>query len=404
LTAPALPALSAFPVDAHVSPLRPEIDRETASLKILHFYKTYLPDSYGGIEQFIYQLARGCVQRGMEVDVLSLSSDVADESTSFDNHVSHRVRKNLEIASTGISIRSFAKFAALARNADVIHYHYPWPFADIVHFATGVSKPTVLTYHSDIIRQQRWMKLYRPLMNRFLGSIDRIVATSPNYLETSPTLMAFREKTEVIPIGLDRLAYPTPDASRIAEWRARLGERFFFFVGVLRYYKGLHILIEANRGMDFPIVIVGAGPVEAELRKHASDAGLTKVTFLGTIAEIDKVALFILSHAVVLPSHLRSEAFGISLLEGAMFGKPMISGEIGTGTSYINHHDETGLVVPAADPGALGKAMRFLMDNPARAGEMGREAFLRYQKYFSAKEMVDRYIDLYRQVMSQHRT
>ena len=384
--------------------LRPEMDRETASLKILHFYKTYLPDSFGGTEQFIYQLARGCGQRGMQVDVLSLSSGVNDESASFDNHVSHRVRKNLEIASTGISIRSFAKFAALARAADVIHYHFPWPFADIVHFATAVSKPTVLTYHSDIIRQKRWMKVYRPLMNRFLGSIDRIVATSPNYVETSGTLLAFRDKIAIIPIGLDRLAYPTPDASRIAEWRARLGEGFFFFVGVLRYYKGLHILIEANRGMDFPIVIAGAGPAEAELRRHASDAGLTKVTFLGSIPEIDKVALFNLSYAVVLPSHLRSEAFGISLLEGAMFGKPMISGEIGTGTSYINVHEQTGLVVPAADPGALREAMRFLMDNPARAGEMGRQAFVRYQKYFSASQMVDRYVDLYRQVISQHRT
>ncbi|THD73079.1 MAG: glycosyltransferase [Bradyrhizobium sp.] len=373
-------------------------------MKILHFYKTYLPDSHGGIEQFIYQLARGCAQRGLEIDVLSLSSDVTDESNLYDNHVSHRVRKNLEIASTGISIRSFAKFAALASRADIIHYHHPWPFADIVHFATGVSKPTVLTYHSDIVRQQRWMKLYKPLMNRFLGSIDRIVATSPNYLETSQTLMAFREKTEVIPIGLDRLAYPTPDASRIDRWRAQLGEGFFLFVGMLRYYKGLHILFEANRGTNFPVVIVGAGPVEAELRKHAADAGLTKVTFLGTISEIDKVALFMLSRAVVLPSHLRSEAFGISLLEGAMFGKPMISSEIGTGTSYINKHEETGLVVPAADPGALGEAMRLLVDNPARGTEMGHRAFLRYQEYFSASQMVDRYVNLYGRVMSQHRT
>lgn len=373
-------------------------------MKILHFYKTYLPDSYGGVEQFIYQLARGCAQRGMEVDVLSLSANVTDESSLFDNHVSHRVHKSFEIASTGISIRSLAKFAALAREADVIHYHYPWPFADIAHFMTGISKPTVLTYHSDIIRQRQWMKVYRPLMNRFLGSIDRIVATSPNYLATSQTLVAFREKTEVIPIGLDRLTYPTPDASRIAEWRTQLGDRFFLFVGVLRYYKGLHILIEANRSMDFPLVIVGAGPVEAELRKHAADVGLTRVTFLGSISEVDKVALFNLSYAVVFPSHLRSEAFGISLLEGAMFGKPMISSEIGTGTSYINDHEKTGLVVPAADPGALSEAMRFLHDNPARAGEMGHQAHLRYQKYFSAGQMVDRYTDLYRQVISVHKS
>ena len=67
----------------------------------------------------------------------------------------------------------------------------------------------------------------------------------------------------------------------------------------------------------------------------------------------DKIALLTLCHALTFPSHLRSEAFGISLLEAAMFGKAMISTEIGTGTSYVNVDGETGLVVPASDPGAL---------------------------------------------------
>lgn len=373
-------------------------------MNILHFYKTYLPDSHGGTEQFIYQLARGCAQRGVKVDVLSLSRDVRDETSQFENHTFHRVHRDFEIASTGVSLRSIAKFASLARDADVVHYHYPWPFADIVHFLTAVSKPAVLTYHSDIVRQRQLLKLYRPLMNRFLGSVDRIVATSQNYLESSRDLAVFREKTQVIPIGLDPSTYPAPDEAHAAQWRQKLGDRFFLFVGVLRYYKGLHILMEANRGVDYPLVIVGAGPVEAELRRHAADAGLTRTRFLGALPDIDKVTLFNLSYAVVFPSHLRSEAFGISLLEGAMFGKPMISSEIGTGTSYINNHQETGLVVPPDDPRALREAMRYLCDNPARAADMGRQAYQRYLKYFTAQQMVDRYTDLYREIIAEHRS
>ena len=367
-------------------------------MKILHFYKTYLPDSHGGVEQFIYQLARGCAQRNLKVDVLSLGKQARDETVQFENHTFHRVHRNFEIASTGISLRSIAKFATLARDADVVHYHFPWPFADVVHFLAAVSKPTVLTYHSDIVRQRRLLRLYRPLMTRFLGSVDRIVATSQNYLESSLVLAGFRDKTRVIPIGLDRSTYPALDEAHSARWREELGEHFFLFVGVLRYYKGLHILIEANRGLDYPLVIVGSGPVEAELRSHAADAGLKRTRFLGAVPDVDKVALFNLSYAVVFPSHLRSEAFGISLLEGAMFGKPMISSEIGTGTSYINNHQETGLVVPPDDPDALREALRWLCDNPARAAEMGRHAHQRYLKYFTADQMVDRYIDLYSEV------
>jgi glycosyltransferase involved in cell wall biosynthesis len=368
-------------------------------LKVLHFFKTYFPDSCGGIEQFIYQLARGTTRRGIEVHVLSLSSDVESKTATFDGHTVHRVPRTFEIASTAFSFGAFAKFAALARDADIVHYHYPWPFGDLVHFSTGLSKPTVLTYHSDIVRQQRLLKLYKPLMRRFLNSVDRIVATSQNYIETSETLRGYLDKTRVIPIGIDRSTYPDPDPETVARWRAKIGARFFLFVGVLRYYKGLHILLDALRGTDYPLVIMGAGPIEAELRSHAARNALPNIHFLGALPDSDKVALLELSYGVLFPSHLRSEAFGISLLEGAMFGKPLISSEIGTGTSYINIHGETGLVVPPNNAEALREALRMLYDSPEMARQMGKRAFHRYRTLFTADQMADRYIELYQELL-----
>lgn len=108
-----------------------------------------------------------------------------------------------------------------------------------------------------------------------------------------------------------------------------------------------------------------------------------------------------LSYAIVFPSHLRSEAFGISLLEGAMYGKPMISSEIGTGTSYINSHGETGLVVPPSDPPALRQAMRTLWDNPQQAAVMGVKAEARYRQLFSAEEMGRQWAALYEEVLAE---
>jgi O-antigen biosynthesis rhamnosyltransferase len=258
-------------------------------VRILHFYKTYFPDSYGGIEQFINQLARGSALQGHTVDVLSLSRNAAEDSIVFENHTAYRSRLAFEIASTGVSFSVIGKFAALARAADVIHYHFPWPFLDVVHFATRMSKPTVLTYHSDILRQLTLLKLYSPLMTRFLGSVDRIVATSPNYLATSDVLGKFRAKTSVIPIGLDRSTYPEPSSKLLADWRGRIGDRFFLFVGMLRYYKGLHILLDAIQGTGLPIVIVGSGPMEQELRKRSARLNLPNVHFLGLLPDEDKV-------------------------------------------------------------------------------------------------------------------
>lgn len=270
---------------------------------------------------------------------------------------------------------------------------------DIVHLTTRPKKPTVVTYHSDIIRQKFLLKVYHPLKNRFLASVDRIVATSPNYFATSRVLSRYREKTVVIPIGLDKTALPVPSTEVLQKWRSLVGGRFFLFIGMLRYYKGLHILLDASQGTELPVVIVGSGPIEVELKKRASRLGLRNVHFLGALPEEDKVALLKLCYAVVFPSHLRAEAFGITLLEGAMFGKPMVSSEIGTGTSLINKNGETGLVVPPGDPIAFRQAMYFLWDHPEAAARFGRRAEQRYWKHFTAEKMTASYVDLYQELL-----
>ena len=235
----------------------------------------------------------------------------------------------------------------------------------------------------------------------FLASVDRIVATSPNYLSTSDVLTKFSDKVSVIPIGIDKATYPMPITDRLQYWREKVGQKFFLFVGVIRYYKGLHILVEAAQGTDYPIVIVGAGPIEQELKAQVAQLGLHNIHFLGQLTNEDKVALLTLCYGVLFPSHLRSEAFGISLLEGAMYGKPMISSEIGTGTTFINIGDETGLVIPPSNPQALRQAMTYLWNHPDEAVKMGRRAEERYWKYFTADKMVNSYVNLYDDLVNE---
>ncbi|AMB87542.1 glycosyl transferase family 1 [Pseudomonas agarici] len=373
-------------------------------MKILHFFKTYYPVSLGGgIEQFIFQLSEGGFAHGVNAETLYLSPQGPARCLAVGRHYSHASRLDLQVASTGFSLSAFKDFSELAREADIVHYHFPWPFADVVHFATCLRKPTVVSYHSDIVRQKFLLGLYRPLMHRFLGSVDRIVVSSPNYLESSPVLARYRDKLSVIPIGLDKDTYPQVPPEKLAFWRSVMGERFFLFVGRLCYYKGLDYLLEAAAKITYPIAIVGVGNLEASLKAKAERLGLTHVHFLGGLADVDKAALLQLCYSMVFPSHLRSEAFGIALLEAAMFGKAMISCEIGTGTSYINIAGETGLVVPPADPAALACAMTRLWGNAPRTQEMGARAQLRFEQLFTAKEMVRGYVGVYQKVLSNGR-
>ncbi len=365
-------------------------------MRVLHFFKTYYPDSFGGVERTIHAIAKGARVHGIHSDVLSLSRDPTANTVEFDGHIAHKAKLSFEFASTGFSRDGLSKFKELSATVDLIHYHFPWPFMDLVHILQPPRKPTIVTYHSDIVKQKVLLQLYKPLMHRFLAGVDRIVATSPNYIESSEVLQKYRDKTEVIPIGLEAADYPRASSEVKVSWKARFPKPFFLFVGVLRYYKGLHTLIESAQNIDADILIAGEGPMERELKAKAAHANLVNVHFLGAVTDLDKAALLELCTAFVFPSHLRSEAYGLSLVEAAMFGKPMISCEIGTGTSFVNKNGETGIVVPPEDAQALARAMSKMLSSHQYLTEFGKSSAARYKKLLQADMMAESYSLLYK--------
>lgn len=355
-------------------------------MRVLHFYRTYLPDNIGGAERSIYHLCRAGAQLGIENRVLTLTErSGVDARINLPGHDVERVESRFKVASVELSMKAIKRFRELAAEADVVHFHFPWPMGDIAQLAVRHGKPSVVTYHADIQRQKHMLKLYRPLMHRFLGSVDRIVATSPKYIASSEVLRRYHDKVQVVPLGLTRSYYPTPDETVVRKWKERIGTPFFLFVGVFRYYKGLPVLLEAMRRSGYPVVFVGDGPLGKDIRAQAQRLGLANAHFTGSIPDVDKMALIQLCEAIVFPSPNRAEAFGMSLLEGAMMGKPMISCEIGTGTSYVNVHGETGLVVAPNDPDELAQAMHALWRNPEARADMGRRAALRFEDLFTAQ-------------------
>lgn len=370
-------------------------------MRVLHVYKTYFPDSYGGLEQTINQICLASKKHGVDNRIFTLSSKPVPRTIKRPEAEVHRFPLSIDIASCGFSLKGFYGFRKYSQWADVIHYHFPWPFADMLHLMRNTDSPSVVTYHSDIVRQKRLFWLYRPVMDRLFSSVQEIIATSQNYFETSDVLLRYREKVSVIPIGIDKASYPTASRECLDKWRNRIGENFFLFVGVLRYYKALHVLLDAVKGARHRTVIAGSGPSEADLKTQANDLGLRNVDFLGFIGEEDKVALLTLCRAVVFPSNQRTEAFGISLLEGAMFGKPMISSEIGTGTSFINIDKKTGFVVPPNDPLALRRAMDELYSSDEIVVEMRAAAYERYLSHFTGDKMGKSYVELYRRLSQQ---
>lgn len=367
------------------------------TMRVLHIYRTYFPETQGGAQESIRQLCLATQTLGVDNTIFALAHQPEPPALGLPEGRLVRAKSWMEIASCDIGAWSaIQRCRAAAAQSDIIQIHYPWPFADLMlPWIRSHKQPVLVTYISDIVRQNDFGlgQLYAPLRRQLLGAAKHIVASSPNYEKSSEVLQQYSHKLSCIPHCMG----PAPQVSdaSVAHWRARFGTEFFLFVGVLRYYKGLDFLLEAAPHVRAPIVIVGEGPEGDRLRQIAQRNGLTNVHFVGALNDEHKNALIQICRAVVFPSHLRSEAFGMTLLEGARVGRPLISCEIGTGTTWINIDGETGLVVPPADGTALAYAMEKLRQDSALCARLGEGAQRRWEQLFTPQVVGQSYFDLY---------
>ena len=368
-------------------------------MRVLQVYKAALPHSMGGVERVIDGIAGGLVSAGHQATVLAIGPR-EEVVTQPPGYRVHTVSPDFELASCPVALAALPLLRRLAADAEIVHYHAPWPWADAMHLlGAALDRPTVVSYQSDVVRQRVLGAAYRPLMHAFLRRADRIIASSPDYVASSPVLARYRERTRVVPIGIAEGPAAETLAERAEAWRARVGGPFFLFLGVLRYYKGLPWLLEALAGTGMRLVIAGDGPLRTELEARARALGvLEQVLFAGHIDDADKWALIDACRALVLPSHLRSEAYGVALVEGAARGRPLISCAMGTGTSFINRDGETGHTVPPADARALRRALERLWSNDAEAARMGAAARRRYLDGLRQEDMAHGVMAVYNEV------
>ena len=368
--------------------------------RVLHVYKDY-PPVLGGIEGHLRLLATRLAARpDLAVTVLVTSPDGPSSRFVDEGVTVFKASRLATLASTPLSPSLFWQLGRLP--ADLVHLHFPYPLGELAYLCRGVDRPLVITYHSDVVRQRRLLFFYRPFLQRILARADAIIATSPNYIATSPYLQPHAERCVVIPLGVDLSGFQADRRAEATALRRQHGTPLLLFVGRFRYYKGLtHLLHALERLPSVHLLLVGSGPLEPQLRHQAAAAGLAaRVHFAGDVAEAALPAYYQAADLFVLPAVERAEAFGISQIEAMASGLPVVCTEVGSGTSYVNVHGETGLVVPPRDPAALASAIAALLDDPPRRRAMAEAARHRAQTHFSANLMVDRTAALYHQVLA----
>lgn len=368
-------------------------------MRVLHVYKDYSP-VLGGIENHVKLLAEGQAAAGHDVTVLVTNRA---PTTTVETLHGVCVIKASRLATPASTPVSFSLPWHLARlRPDVTHLHFPYPVGEVSQCLFGRGRPTVLTYHSDVIRQKAILRFYRPIMLRVLHSVDIILVTTANYLESSEILPAFRDKCRIVPLGIDRDRFLSTDARSAEALRQRYGGgALILFVGVLRYYKGVNYLLEAMTKVDARLLIVGEGPMGPLWRTQAQALGLgEKVTFAGRVSDEELPLYYRAADLFILPACERSEAFGLVMVEAMTSGTPVISTEVGTGTSYVNRHEESGLVVPPRDPGALARAINMLLSNESLRRKLAEGALAR-STLFSAQRMLEGIQQIYDELVAR---
>ncbi len=372
-------------------------------MRILHVYKDYYPPVKGGIENHLNLLCNGLKKRGVGVHVLVANTQMKFDTENFNGIPIAKATQWGRFSSAPLTPTFHRYLRRLGENADIIHFHHPNPTAEFAYFFSNLTnKKLVITYHSDIIRQDKLGKLYAPFRKRFLQMADKIIATSPNYIDSSAVLRPLKDRCRVIPLGIDIQRFDVQhDIGRVEAIRRRhAGKPIVLFVGCFRYYKGLHLLIAAMKKVDAKLLLIGNGPESHRLQKLVKRNQLNnKIEFLGELSDDAVNAYYKACDIFVLPSHLRSEAFGLVQLEAMCCRKPVISTELGTGTSFVNVDQETGLTVKPNDVEALSTAINQLISDPEKRRRLGEAGYKRVGQMFSLEKMVDSTLALYQSLL-----
>lgn len=431
-------------------------------LRVLHIGK-YLPPFAGGMEHFLWDLLQAQQQGGIDAAAL-----VHHERPGW--HAAHPRAGVTPVVYRAPCLGrvlyvpvapSFARWLARAIRAfrpDLLHLHLPNSSALLALALPSARRiPWVVHWHSDLVastldrRLALAYRLYRPLEQRLLRRSRAVIATSPTYLEASDALRPWRDRCEIVPLGLDptRLAAPTRalEAEAEALWAQRLpGQRLsgqqapepaaelteepaaalgsalptteptvsgpavsapgalrVLAIGRLTYYKGHEVLIRAMTATPgATLVIVGSGDLEPRLRRQIAAAGLAhRVQLRPGCSDAEVSALLKSCDLLCLPSLERTEAFGLVLLEAMRFGKPVVVSDIpGSGAGWVVEQARNGLLTLPGDAASLAAALNRLAASPAQRERLGEQGARALHERFQIRAIAEAIAPLYQQALA----
>ncbi|MFH5804594.1 glycosyltransferase [Alienimonas sp. DA493] len=400
--------------------------RDVARLGVAHLGKYYAP-ARGGIESHVRELAAGLAERGHRIAVHAVncggnasgggraltlgrtrSRRFEDDGVDVTLHgrlgnvMKLDVCPRLAMEANRLLAGPERERAASGRGArvgrlceptdnppDLLHLHVPNPMMMFALARSRFRGPTVVTYHSDIIRQSRAAALLRIMERKALQRAGAILVSSAEYARASPVLREHADRVRVVPFGIDlaRFAGLDPVAEKAADvLRSRHPGPLWVMVGRMVYYKGHEVAVRALRDVPGTLLIVGDGPLAERVERVAQGCGVAdRIVFHPNADDAAVRVALRAATALWFPSTHRSESFGIAQIEAMASGCPVINTAIpGSGVPAVSVDGVSGLTVAPGDAAALARAANRLAESPSMRRELAdgarRRAFAEFDR------------------------
>jgi rhamnosyl/mannosyltransferase len=351
----------------------------------------------------MYDLMLGLSEQQVHCDMLCASTEDHPAGTMQLNPYARLivVPTRVKLAATMLSPGMITTLRKIAKEYAIIHVHHPDPMACLALFLSGYKGKVVLHWHSDILKQKTLLKLYAPLQRWLINRADLIVGTTPVYVRQSAALSKVQHKIDYIPIGVEPIQV---DQAKATALRQRYhGKKIIFSLGRLVAYKGYEYLIRAaqNLGQDYKVIIGGTGPLRDELVTLIHELQVEdRVELIGFVKDEEVPDYFAACDVFCLSSIWKTEAFAIVQIEAMSCGKPVISTSIpGSGVSWVNAHDVSGLVVEPENAVGLAEAVKHVFASPDSYTRLCEGSRNRYLELFTRDKMIDKCMYLYSKIM-----
>jgi len=348
----------------------------------------------GGAEIHLHEIFGRLVRKGHEVTLLCGGWPGCTPTAHLDGI--HVIRVGTRYTFPFMARKHFerelasAHFDLLVEDVNKVPLYTPrWSGPPVVALVPHLFGSTAFKEFSAPLASAVWLA-ERPLGRTYHGVPFQAISmsTAADLAERGIP----RHTVEVIYPGIDTVAY-SPDE------RVRSVEPTFAYLGRLKKYKGVHLVMRAFAAMRHPtavLEIAGAGDYLAALQRLATSLDLNgRVRFLGRIDEEEKLRLLRRAWALVFASP--KEGWGITNLEAAACGTPVVASN-SPGIRESVRDAETGFLVPHGDTRAMAAAMSQLAHDPALVASLGAQArqFAETFTWERAAEETERHLELVR--------